>query len=693
MAERTMNSLILIRSDTQTQWYNANPVLKKGEIGIELDTNRFKIGDNSTQWRSLGYYSRVIYGTLSTSGNITEFTIPGPNSTTIDVSEDINALYIDTSTKKIYRYNGSDYEVIGGGSNTLFAGLTNSTAAADSTNGNTYIHLYDQAVSQDVSKIKIAGSGATSVTTNSSGDITISTPTITGAASTVTDSNLTANKVLVSNANGKIAVSNVYKDFLESLLGGFTASDLETFTGSENNNNILTLLDKKVDKVAGKGLSTNDFTDALKTKLDGISTGANKVEASLTNGHIEIDGTDTTVYDLPVAASGVLGGIQIGYTKANQNDKIYPVQLGTSGVNKNAAYVSVNWTDNNTTYTFTSGTNGFTVQPSGGNEATTVTVTPSIANNVIYTGSLTSGRLAKWNNTSGTLEDGPAYGTTGNSVLVQTNSGGKIDASVLPDTITGQLYYKGTWDPGITPGSGPTTAPTGAAIPERGWYYIAVQANNLGVTNTSLSDGSTTSSIHLTKNAAGNSINTDRNVERGDLVVYSNNEYYWDGFQWKQLGATGTYAANYGKYDPMKVTVAQSGQYIIVRGAAYYQVGDWSVYNGISWDKIDNTDSITNIRGEAELISTTHTGNVVITKAMLGLGNVDNTSDSTKKTNFTGSIAANNTGFVTGGDVHTALSGKVDPSDVLILYGGHAGYPSTDANYDSNYEGRWTERP
>ena len=36
------------------------------------------------------------------------------------------------------------------------------------------------------------------------------------------------------------------------------------------------LNDKKVDKVSGKGLSTNDFTDALKTKLDGIATGANK---------------------------------------------------------------------------------------------------------------------------------------------------------------------------------------------------------------------------------------------------------------------------------------------------------------------------------------------------------------------------------------------------------------------------------
>lgn len=49
-----------------------------------------------------------------------------------------------------------------------------------------------------------------------------------------------------------------------------------------------------------------------------------------------------------------------------------------------------------------------------------------------------------------------------------------------------------------------------------------------------------------------------------------------------------------------------------------------------------------------------------VTKSEVGLGNVDNTSDSTKKTNFTGSIASGNTGFTTGGDVYTALSAKAD---------------------------------
>lgn len=52
---------------------------------------------------------------------------------------------------------------------------------------------------------------------------------------------------------------------------GTTEIDLSNYyTKSEIN----TLLADKVDKVAGKQLSTEDFTSALKTKLDGIATGA-----------------------------------------------------------------------------------------------------------------------------------------------------------------------------------------------------------------------------------------------------------------------------------------------------------------------------------------------------------------------------------------------------------------------------------
>lgn len=54
-----------------------------------------------------------------------------------------------------------------------------------------------------------------------------------------------------------------------------------------------TALDGKVDKVSGKGLSTNDYTTAEKNKLAGIANNANN-------------------YSLPTASASVLGGVKVG---------------------------------------------------------------------------------------------------------------------------------------------------------------------------------------------------------------------------------------------------------------------------------------------------------------------------------------------------------------------------------------------
>lgn len=59
-------------------------------------------------------------------------------------------------------------------------------------------------------------------------------------------------------------------------------------------------INNKVDKASGKGLSTNDFTDGLKDKLDGIAAGANN-------------------YSLPAASSSTRGGIKIGYSESSNN--------------------------------------------------------------------------------------------------------------------------------------------------------------------------------------------------------------------------------------------------------------------------------------------------------------------------------------------------------------------------------------
>ena len=58
------------------------------------------------------------------------------------------------------------------------------------------------------------------------------------------------------------------------------------------------------------------------------------------------------------------------------------------------------------------------------------------------------------------------------------------------------------------------------------------------------------------------------------------------------------------------------------------KTGDWLISTGTKWGKVDTTDEVTGVKGDAE--STYRIGNVNITKTNIGLGNVDNTSDADK---------------------------------------------------------------
>jgi hypothetical protein len=52
----TVAKRVQLRHDTAANWTSANPPLLAGEIGIETDTNRMKIGDGSNRWVSLPYF-------------------------------------------------------------------------------------------------------------------------------------------------------------------------------------------------------------------------------------------------------------------------------------------------------------------------------------------------------------------------------------------------------------------------------------------------------------------------------------------------------------------------------------------------------------------------------------------------------------------------------------------------------------
>lgn len=74
-------------------------------------------------------------------------------------------------------------------------------------------------------------------------------------------------------------------------------------TDNDQSAKIAALESGKVDKVEGKELSSNDFTDAYKTKLDGIAAQANK-------------------YVLPTATAEIIGGVKVGANISYSNGTI-----------------------------------------------------------------------------------------------------------------------------------------------------------------------------------------------------------------------------------------------------------------------------------------------------------------------------------------------------------------------------------
>jgi len=62
---------IQFRRGTETEWASVNPILAEGEMGIETDTDLFKIGDGLTPWNSLDYGGlRGFVGSTGLTGSI-----------------------------------------------------------------------------------------------------------------------------------------------------------------------------------------------------------------------------------------------------------------------------------------------------------------------------------------------------------------------------------------------------------------------------------------------------------------------------------------------------------------------------------------------------------------------------------------------------------------------------------------------
>ena len=210
--------------------------------------------------------------------------------------------------------------------------------------------------------------------------------------------------------------------------------------------------------------------------------------------------------------------------------------------------------NDNTTYTFTGGTNQFTVTPSDGT-AQTVTVTPSATITASGTGDSvitvtpTSGTNAVTYNVTHKSTDGykhvPATGTTNDGKFLKAGStAGSLSWSsisyndltnkpTIPTVNNGTLIIKAA---GVSKGTFSANQSSNTTIDITASDLGLTQAMKyIGKTTTTLSDGATTNTITI-----GTSSVT---AEQGNVVIDGSGkkEYIWNGTNWEEFGNEGNY--------------------------------------------------------------------------------------------------------------------------------------------------------
>lgn len=153
--------LIQVRRDTAANWVSVNPTLDAGEIGLESDTNLFKIGTGSTEWIFLSYANDkpglVLVKTQTIGSSVSSVTVTNAFSSAYDQylitvsggscsANSALAITIGPVSNSNHWYNATYYHFADGGypsslgiagsSNIAFVGSANTTSLSASINVN-----------------------------------------------------------------------------------------------------------------------------------------------------------------------------------------------------------------------------------------------------------------------------------------------------------------------------------------------------------------------------------------------------------------------------------------------------------------------------------------------------------------------------------------------------------------------------
>ena len=128
----------------------------------------------------------------------------------------------------------------------------------------------------------------------------------------------TIKKIGIQNDDGSYNYTDIGVDADKVDIGN-TTLDQKISTIETDITNHTTALGNKVDKISGKGLSTNDYTTTEKTKLDGIAEGAEVNQNAFAN---VVVGSTTIAADAKSDSLTLVAGSNVTITPDATNDKI-----------------------------------------------------------------------------------------------------------------------------------------------------------------------------------------------------------------------------------------------------------------------------------------------------------------------------------------------------------------------------------
>ncbi len=97
-----MAQTIQLRRDSKVNWEFKNPILEAGELAVEFDTHRFKLGDGVSTYTALPFSSNTL-------AEITEEFLKGVNITNISYNseDEITSMTYGNGTICSFAYNAN----------------------------------------------------------------------------------------------------------------------------------------------------------------------------------------------------------------------------------------------------------------------------------------------------------------------------------------------------------------------------------------------------------------------------------------------------------------------------------------------------------------------------------------------------------------------------------------------------------